>query len=131
MYFVQNNEYYRIDRLFNESSLYFDYKFNADNKVQLRNSFYWAHVSNAENVNHNLNFYHSVTDTIAIAWNISANSIIEDGVFYYNSYGLSTGYRSLLFKDWFFGEIALGTTFDKTDEFRSKEYITFRVDMIF
>lgn len=131
MRFVQSNEYYKIDRLFNESSLYFDYKLNQRNKIQLRNSYYWAYKSDASNFNHNLNFYHAITEKIAFAWNISANAVIEDDGIYYNSYGLSTGYRTLLFKDWFFGEVSLGTNFPKEEDFKSKAYITGRLDMIF
>jgi hypothetical protein len=129
--FVQSNEYFRIDRLFNESSLYFDYALNDDHKISFRNSYYWAWSSDAENFNHNLNFYHSITEKMAIAWNISANAVIEDHAIFYNNYGLSTGYRTLLFKDWFFGEVSLGTNFPKEKEFKSTEYITFRMDMIF
>jgi hypothetical protein len=129
--YVQNNEYYKIDRLFNESSLYFHYKLSDRNKVQLRNSYYWAYRSDAENFNHNLNFYHAITEKVAFAWNISANAVIEDHRIYYNSYGLSTGYRTSLFKDWFFGEVSLGTNFPKEEDFKSRAFITGRLDMIF
>ena len=129
--FVQNNEYYKIDKLFNESSIYFDYALSSRNKVSLRNSYYWALESDAENFNHNLNFFHAITDKIAFAWNISANAVIEDDAIYYNSYGLSTGYRTLLYRDWFFGEVSLGTNFPKSEDFKSKAYVTIRLDMIF
>ena len=129
--FVQNNEYYRIDRLFNESSIYFDYKFNEKHKISYRNSYYWSWKTDADNYNHNINFYHALTDKMALAWNLSANAVIEGESVYYNNYGLSTGYRSLMFKDWLFGEVSLGTNFAKDNNFKSKGYITFRIDMIF
>ncbi|EQC52427.1 hypothetical protein [Bacteriovorax sp. DB6_IX] len=127
---IQKINYYRIDELSETSEFIWTRDMGDENKLKFEVSLGWEEKSPKFTGNHTLSFLHKLSTRRAISYSIGTSYIIKEAA-YYNRYQIATNYRQLIFKDWIFVQGAIGTIFRKEEDFRSSEYISMAIDMVF
>jgi hypothetical protein len=128
--FIQKLNYFRIDELSESTTLIWTRAINNGDKLKFEVDLEWSEGSSGFRGDHVLSYLKRLSKRRAISYSIGTSYIIDDAA-YYDRYQAAINYRQLLFKDWIFGQGAVGTIFRKSENFNSSEYISLALDMIF
>lgn len=128
--FIQKFSYFRIDELSETSTLIWTTPVGKEDKIKFEVDLGWTEASSEFTGDHVLSYLQKLSKRRAISYSIGTSYRIKDSA-YYDRYQAAINYRQLLFKDWIFGQGAIGTIFRKEENFNSSEYISFSLDMIF
>jgi len=127
---IQKISYFRIDELSENTAFIWIKDIGRGNKVKFETDLGWEEINPDFKGDHVLTYLQKLSQRRAISYSLGASYIIGN-VSYYDRYQLALNYRQLVFKDWIFLQSAIGTIFRKEDNFKSSEYISMALDLIF
>ena len=127
---IQKFSYYRVDEFSESSDVIWTKEVGGGDKIKFQTNLGWSEKSPTFSGNNTISYLQKLSKRRAISYSVGAFFIIDTS-YYYDRYQIASNYRQLVFKDWIFGQAAIGTIFRKEDDFNSSEYVSIAVDMIF
>ncbi len=130
IHFEQMFMYYRQDYFQEYTSLSFSKQLSDNWSISQSNSVSWSDSDDDWYARNTLNLNQRVNDKIGINYSVGANASF-DPTYYYTSYDASIGYHQLLYKDWFFGNLSVGSEFSRSNDWKMTNFIVVRTEVLF
>jgi hypothetical protein len=114
-----------------ETSLDSDYIFDEKFIFRFVNFKRWRIHNKEFNTNHGPTLIQQLSDNEALNYGLTAQSVIENGTWYFNNYRLSINYRRNLYRQWVYFDVIPGIDFPKDVSFRRTPFINFQLEILF
>lgn len=129
-FLIQNFNYYRQERLKESSVLEVHRKFSDTYQMTFSSSLSWTKEDEYFNLDHSLTLYQKGDDKRAYSYSIGAHAL-TDPTIHYDSYSAQASVRQLAYKDWFFTQFSLGSSFPKSENFDLNYFCNLTLELFF
>jgi hypothetical protein len=110
-----------------DSDLIFDEKF----VFRFVNFKRWRIHNKEFNTNHGPTLIQQLSDNEALNYGLTAQSVIQNGIWYFNNYRLAINYRRNVYRQWIYFDIIPGIDFPKEFSFRRTPFVNFQLEILF
>lgn len=91
----------------------------------------WGVLSKKFDTSHGPTLIHQLTEKDALNYSFIASTKINEGLWLFDNYRLSTRYRRDLYKKWLYFDLITGLDFPKKYSFRRNPFATFQLEILF
>lgn len=132
IYMAQKFILYRQEGLKEITQLTFSRPISKYINLAQTNAITWADDPDQDNfkLRNGLSLTQKLRKMRTISYHVGANANLTPKFSYY-SYDAAIAYKRPLYKKWIFGNLSLGTTFDKKDNYEMDNFILLKMEMLF
>ncbi len=108
-----------------------DYVFDEKLIFRFVNLKRWRIHNKEFTTNHGPTFIQQLSDNEALNYALNAQSVVENGTWFFNNYRLAINYRRNLYRQWVYFDVNPGIDFPKDFSFRRTPFINFQLEILF
>jgi len=122
--------YYRQDYFSEYTQLAFSKQVSKNWSVSESNNLSWSDSNDKFVLRNSLNINQRIDVRKSLSYSFGANAFLVP-TYHYTTYDASVGYNQLLYKNWLFGFLAIGSEFSKANDWNQSSFVVLRTEIIF